>query len=50
MSGEPRGEMGSLSWGSQSGVQKEAFEEDGSSEQAEKTTCTETGRGDSASN
>lgn len=41
-----RGEVGSMSWASQSGVQKEAFEEERGSEQAEKTTCTETGKGE----
>lgn len=35
LAGEPRGEAGSVSWGSQSGVQKEAFREERASEQAE---------------
>ena len=42
LAGDPRGEAGSVSWGSQSGVQKEAFREERASEQAE------TGRWDSA--
>lgn len=50
LAGEARREASSMPWGSQSGVQKEVFREEGGCQEAEKTTCTETGQWDAWGN